>query len=144
MAINFKTSPRDIAISIALLVGLVGYLVYVWMDIKSNRALLETQVVTLVEDFYKGLSKEEFEWLAEVQSGKSNYIFGNDWGVIRFYSRKKGDMEMNSFIGLERFYELKSGAWSETDFAKMDRPEHIYDGYQYFEEHGHVAKRRQH
>jgi hypothetical protein len=137
MAINLKTSPRDIAITIALLAGLVAYFAYTWTDIQGNRALLESQVTPLVDEFYKGLNQDEHEWLADVQSGKTNYIFGKDWGVIRFYSRKKGDVEMNSFIGLERFFDLTDGAWRETDFAKMSHPDHIYNAYQYFEDHGH-------
>lgn len=136
MAIRFKTSPRDLAISAAALAVFGGYCGYVWWDIQSKHLELEARAQEIVNDFYKDEKKENFEWLTEVKSGKVNYLFGSDWGVIRFYSRHKGDVKMETFIGLERFHNYGVSGWQETDFAKIDQPAHIYEGYSYFEANG--------
>lgn len=136
MAINFKTSPRDLAISAVALAAFGAYCGYIWWDIRAKHSELETRAQEIVNEFYKDENRENFEWLTEVESGKANYLFGADWGVIRFYSRHKGDEKMDTFIGLERFHNYGVTGWQETDFAKIDQPTHIYEGYSYFEANG--------
>lgn len=136
MAFELRTSPRDLALSGGLILIFLAYVGWVAWDVQSKRQSLAARAESIVDDTYEGLNRDDFEWLIELESGKRNYLFGADWGVIRFYSRKKGDVNMESFMGLERFHEYRDGNWQETDFARIDVPEHIYTGYRYFEANG--------
>jgi len=127
---------RDVVILVVLVGSALLFFGWAQSDIITKRAVLSEKAASHEAEFFDGLTKSDFEYLVEVDSGKSNGFFGADWGVVRMYTRKKGDAPMDTFTGVEYFYEHDGDAWQLADTARIDLPEYIYEGYRKFEEQG--------
>lgn len=131
--------PRDlVALALVVIVG-GGTWAYSRWDVASKRAQLEQIATEQRADMLKGLDPEAIDVLLEVDSDKMQYLFGKDWGLIRLYTRAKGDATMETFNGVEYFYVFETGRWKQTDTARIVLPEYIYEGYQKFEAAGHTV-----
>lgn len=135
----FDVNRRDVTILLAILVVGGALLAYSRGDVRLKRVQLKELAAGHEREMFDGLSRSDHEVIVEVASDKSNYFFGKDWGVVRLYIRKKGDTKMDSFNGVEYFYEYGDAGWKYTDSARIVVPQEIYDGYRKFEEAGHVV-----
>jgi len=134
--VKFQTSRRDLLVSVAFVLGLGLWMGYGFWDKASKRAELETVSRVQASAHLEGLEKDEFDVIEELISDKSFVFFGNDFGVLRLYIRKAEDTSMDSFIGIEYFYEYGDDGWVLRDTAQIRQPEFIYEGYRSFESHG--------
>lgn len=130
---------RDLIVLIVTIVAAVAVFGAARADIATKRSMLREKAAAHEEEFFAGLDKSAYDHLLEVDSGKSNAVFGSDWGVVRLYSRKKGDTPMDSFTAIEYFYEHDGNGWRLADTARVDQPEDIYTGYRKFEEAGYAV-----
>lgn len=127
---------RDVLVLLAVLLGGGLFYGFAQSDITMKRAMLQESAARHESDWFRDLKRADFDFIVKVDSGKSNGLFGRDWGVVRLLSRKKGDTPMDTFTGVEYFYEHDGQAWQQADTARIDLPEHIYEGYRTFEEAG--------
>lgn len=130
---------RDVVVLLVTIAAAVAVFGAARADIATKRTMLHEKAAAHEKEFFAGLDKSAYEHLLEVDSGKSNGVFGSDWGVVRVYSRKKGDAPMDSFTAIEYFYEHDGEGWKLADTARVDQPEEIYKGYRKFEEAGYVV-----
>jgi len=131
-----QVNRRDVIITIVVILAGLAFVAYSQADITTKRTALRVFADGHERELLEGLDPADIDRLVEIDSGKSNVVFGSDWGVIRLYTRAKGDASMDSFTGVEYFYEHKDGNWNLLDTARIELPEHIYDGYRKFEEAG--------
>ena len=134
---DLSISRRDLIIAGVFLVVVGGLVGWSRFDVARKHAELERRATGHVDAFYDGIDRARFEHIVEVQSDKAFAFFGQDWGVVRLYTRQRGDTAMASFVGVEYFYEYGPDGWQNTDNAQIKLPEHIYTGYEAFEEAGH-------
>lgn len=132
MAVTLPISRRDWIIlgvfaATALAVGGASQ-----FDIARKRAALEREAESRKEAFFADIDPSQSETIVEVDSGKMFGFFGKDFGVVRIYSRNKGDASMESFLGVESFHRFVDGAWTVEDTAQIKEPERIYEGYTAF------------
>ena len=82
------------------------------------------------------LDEASFDRIELLTCEKAFYFFGTDIGVLRIYVREAGDTMMNSFVGIEYFYNYGDEGWQLSDTAQIKQPEYIFEGYKIFEDHG--------
>ncbi len=134
---DLSVSRRDLIIAGVFLVVVGSVVGWSRFDVARKHAALEARASTHVDAFYEGMDRAQFEHVVDVQSDKAFAFFGEDWGVVRLYTRQRGDAAMESFLGLEHFYEYGPDGWQLTDSPQIRDPEHIVAGYQAFEDAGH-------
>lgn len=130
---------RDLVVLVGVLFGGGAFLLFAQSDIARKRAVLQVQATAHEARLLDGIERSTLDLLVEVQSGKSFGYFGNDWGVVRIFTRATGDASMNSFNGVEYFYEFEGDQWMLVDTASIKRPEFIFEGHQKFQEKGHTV-----
>jgi len=131
-----EITRRD-AIAAGIAFVLIGLLFgYARWDVAAKRVGLEARAAEHAAEFLNGKEDTPFDHLVEVDSDKSFTLFGKDWGVVRLYMRQKDDTAMDTFIGIEHFYEYTDGQWKMVDQARIDLPEYIYEGYTKFRNAG--------
>jgi len=135
--LHLKTNRREVAIFSIAIAAFLGCLGWGRWDVATKRAPLQAKGDLLRNDLVKGHEADELSTLVEVESGKSSYFFGSEWGVIRIYLCRKSDAAMDSFTGLEYFFRYTPDGWTESDTARIELPEHIYEGYKKLENAGH-------
>jgi hypothetical protein len=128
---------RDIQILSVLLILFLGWYGYTQYQIQELRIELEEIAAQNDADFFKGLEREKYDAILEVESGKTLGFLGRDWGVVRIYSRESGDATMETFEGIEYFYQRVGDAWTQQDSAAIREPKYIYEAYREFEATGH-------
>lgn len=134
-----SVSRRDIIVLVSFLVTVAALFGFARLDVTQKRKELATKAEAHVAKFYEGLVPEDYEHLLEVQSDKAYSLFGKQWGVIRIYTRKKADTAMESFIGIEYFYEHGDQGWQLADTAQIKEPQYIYEAYNAFEKAGYTV-----
>jgi len=132
----FAFRKRDAVVGSVLIVVTVSFYTYARYDITVKRSVLEERAAQHEQELLDGLDDGAVEHLVDVESGKAYGLFGKDWGVVRVYTRRTGDAGMETFIGVEYFYEQDGTGWQLADTASMKRPEKVIEGYRRFEEAG--------
>lgn len=109
------------------------------LDLKKKRALLEPMVETCVSQLLSEEDRTQLEILTEFESGREYGWFGKYWGLVRIYTRLNGDESMESFHGIEYFYQLENGAWVQKDSSSVVEPQRKFDGMAAFEKAGYTV-----
>ncbi|MCC6697471.1 MAG: hypothetical protein IT365_17715 [Candidatus Hydrogenedentes bacterium] len=130
---------RDLVVLMVATAAGLALLGYARWDIASKRAALQEEAQTHRAEFFSTSQESEYEDILETECGKSMGVLGKDWGVIRLYTRQKGDASMKSFMGVEYFYKYETSKWVLTDTARIDLPEYILEGYGKFEDAGYAV-----
>jgi len=121
-------SKRDVKI-VALVVALFGsWFAYGTYDTHIMEEELSDIARGHMDEWFDDprtpYDRNEYDYLAIVDSGKAFHFFGRGWGVIHFYQREKGDVDMETFKGLEYYYARKEGEWVLMDSAGCGAVEH--------------------
>lgn len=127
---------RDLIVLAAIAGVVLVVAAYSKREIRVKRSILTEMAESIRTDFFTGLDKIEYEHVLEIDCGKMLGFIGKDWGVVRLYTRRKDESAMESFMGVEYFYQYKEPQWIQIDTARIDLPEHIAEGYEKFEEAG--------
>jgi len=133
---KFETSRRDLVISVVFIAVVLAVVGYGYWDKASKRAALEPIALAQTARHLDGLDRDELDIIEELVCEKAFGFFGTDIGVLRLYIRKSGDTTMESFSGIEYFFDYTDQGWELRDTAQIRLPAHIYEGYKVFEDHG--------
>jgi len=112
------------SIAIAIFSAWVAYAMY---DNHVMREELEAVAEGHLDELFEpetGFTRDAYDYLAIVDSGKAFNLFGRGWGVIHVYLRKKGDVDFKTFEGVEYYYRRDDGEWHMTDSAGCGAFEH--------------------
>ncbi|MCC6697476.1 MAG: hypothetical protein IT365_17740 [Candidatus Hydrogenedentes bacterium] len=70
------------------------------------------------------VNRDDFDYLAIVDSERAFKLFGRAWGVVHLYIRNKDDKNMETFKGIEYFYQRMGDQWVLLDSAGCSAKEH--------------------
>jgi len=120
---------RDIYISTVILAAFGAWIAYALHDNSRIHAELEEIAAGHVGEWFENgrgeaLDRDEFDYLAIVDSEKAFTLFGRAWGVVHTYFRRKGDESFDTFKGIEYFYVREDGEWKMHDSAGCGALEH--------------------
>ncbi len=121
---------------VLLVVVLVTLVVWVFIankDTYSKKQALEKNVEGHVASMLADQNPDDYDVISEVIAEKTLVLMGNIWGVIRIYVREKDDSSMQSFVGLEFFYNYEDDLWVQQDSASIVLPDHKVEAYRTFE-----------
>lgn len=137
---NFSsTRTRDFVVLAVALIGGGGFILQAKYDIAQKRENLQIEARAHESRLLEGIERKTLDCHVEVDSGKALGYFGDDWGVVRIFTRAASDASMESFNGVEYFYERDGDHWKLTDTASIKQPEFIYEGYRKFEQAGYIV-----
>jgi len=113
----------------ALILGAFGaWVAYALNDNRAMHAELEQIAAAHIDEWFEGggeeLDRDDYDYLAIVDSEKAFTLFGRGWGVVHTYYREKGDKDFKTFKGIEFFYVRENGEWKMHDSAGCGAFEH--------------------
>lgn len=123
----------QLIVLIFILMSILAWVLIAKNDTRSKKMALEKNVEAHVASMLADHNPDDFDVITEVIAEKSLVLMGNIWGVIRIYIREKDDTSMQSFFGLECFYDFEDDQWVQQDSASIVLPDHIIEAYKTFE-----------
>ena len=117
---------QDIALSVFILAAFGAWVGYALWDSRLMQAELDQLAQAHIDEWFDGggLDRNNYDYLAIVDSEKAFTLFGRGWGVVHTYFRDKGDEDFKTFKGIEFFYVRENGTWKMHDSAGCGAFEH--------------------
>jgi hypothetical protein len=119
---------RDIYVVTAILLAFLSWVAYAQYVNQSMRQNLRDLAAAHVDEWFAsepaGTLRENFEYVAIVDSEREYELFGPTYGVVHLYIREKGDVECKTFKGMEYFYRGDGRQWILEDSAGCGAKEH--------------------
>ena len=131
---------RDIyvvAVALSLFFGWVAYANYDNHDMRESlRSLASTHVDEWFDSEPDGTRREDFDYMAIVDAERPYELFGPAFGVIHVYLRNKGDVDCETFKGVEYYYRREAGEWILEHSAGCAAKEHHVRAFQSYLDQG--------
>lgn len=121
---------RDVYLSLLIIVVFGAWVAFSLRDNQVMNDELEQIAQGQIDSWFEGpkgatpLDRNNFDYLAIVDSEKAYTLFGRGWGVVHTYFREKGDEDFKTFKGIEYFYVRENGVWRLHDSAGCGAFEH--------------------
>lgn len=104
--------------------------------IQIDRELRAYAEEALVDLFGPDGDRSEWDIITMVDQAKTFHVAGPAWGAVHNFVRRKGDVEMKTFKGVEYYLKREDGKWRHVDSAGCSAFEHHIDGFEEFERRG--------
>lgn len=114
-----------VAVVLSLFFSWVAWATFENHDARERlRALASQHVDEWFATEPEGTRREDYEYLALVDSVRPYTYFGPTFGVVHVYIRDKGDVECKTFKGIEYYYRLEDDAWKLEHSAGCSAKSH--------------------
>jgi hypothetical protein len=128
---------KDLYVLAGVLLAGAGVLAYDQYDRRQIDRDLHAFAEQAIDDLF-GPEVDQSEWdiVTMVDQAKTFHVAGPAWGAVHNFVRRKGDVEMKTFKGVEYYLKREDGVWREVDSAGCSAFEHHIDGFKVFEARG--------
>lgn len=131
---------RDIyvvAVVLSVFFSWVAYATYENFDARTNlRDLAEVHIDEWFNTEPEGTKREDYEYLAIVDTERPYEVFGPTFGVIHVYIRDRGDEACETFKGIEYYYRMGADGWDLEHSAGCAAREHHVRAFQHYLDRG--------
>ncbi len=131
---------RDIYVVFTVLFLFVCWVAYAKFENRSMQARLRELASNHVDEWFNTESpqvkREDFEYVAIVDTDRPYELFGPSYGVVHVYIREKGDKECKTFKGIEYYYKHDGNEWELGDSAGCSAKEHHIRAFETYLEKG--------
>jgi hypothetical protein len=131
---------RDIYVVFTALFLFVCWVAYAKFENRSMQARLRELASTHVDEWFNTESpqvkREDFEYVAIVDTDRPYELFGPAYGVVHVYIREKGDKDCKTFKGIEYYYKHDGNEWELGDSAGCSAKEHHIRAFETYLEKG--------
>lgn len=119
---------RDIYVVFTVLLLFVCWVAYAKFENRSMQARLRELASNHVDEWFNTESppvkRDDFEYVAIVDTERPYELFGPAYGVVHVYIREKGDVACKTFKGIEYYYKHDGQEWELGDSAGCSAKEH--------------------
>jgi len=131
---------RDIYVVFTVLFLFVCWVAYAKFENRSMQARLRELASRHVDEWFNTESpqvkREDFEYVAIVDTERPYELFGPSYGVVHVYIREKGDKDCKTFKGIEYYYKHDGNEWELGDSAGCSAKEHHIRAFETYLEKG--------
>jgi hypothetical protein len=131
---------RDIYVVFTALFVFVCWVAYAKFENRSMQARLRELASDHVDEWFNTESpqvkREDFDYVAIVDTERPYELFGPSYGVVHVYIREKGDTACKTFKGIEYYYKHDGKAWELGDSAGCSAKEHHIRAFETYLEKG--------
>ncbi len=131
---------RDIYVVFTVLFLFVCWVAYAKFENRSMQSRLRELASNHVDEWFNTESpqvkREDFEYVAIVDTERPYELFGPSYGVVHVYIREKGDKDCKTFKGIEYYYKHDGNEWELGDSAGCSAKEHHIRAFETYLEKG--------
>ena len=137
---------RDIYVVVVALFLFVSWVAYARYEDHATNASLKNLASGHVDEWFNSeapdVKREDFEYVAIVDTERPYELFGPTYGVVHVYIREKGDIRCETFKGIEYYYRHDGEKWELGDSAGCGAKEHHIRAFEDYLTQGYGVEER--